>query len=753
MSVVIVRAKVEGIDYYYQWDWTVRLATDLDMNNVPMDSIDISSWKAFEGNGHTISNVVLNDGQQGLFNFGVRSINDLIIDNIVVNAPGAQKVGAVADEATCDNVTVRNASVTGGKYVGGLVGKGSSFTGCSVEDSTVIGTGKTAGGLVGYSIGDPDRATVEGNSVKNVTVTGAYNVGGLLGQAQNETVEDNTVSNVVVFNTEQLPTGHDSNEVLTGAIVARGDFKNTIIGDNEIIGADPTSFVTPSDDTGLEDLIDDDANIYLEEGEYNLPSLDGTEGMTIIGAKGAVIGGEDTSTGFGSNFGKNTTIENLTFKGSTNGVRNSYANGGTSVFNNCTFAGDSTYGFHIDQSNGATFIFNECTFIGFNAFASDLVKVTFNDCTFLSNGNCGHTNIWSVGEFNNCIWGDDTSVGTRGEGKLYFDGTEETFGHHYIGSIDSLGSFRDSVNDDNDPEAGGYNYKSWAGWTVYLLNDIDLGGIDWEPIGGFYPKVTEDRDGEGVAVITEFRGTFDGNGHSITNLNVSENEAYAGLFGKVADSGVIKNLIVENVTVSGTSCVGAVIGSIRNGTVTDVHVTGLIEIEGHYKVGGIIGEGYFRATDCSVTADPGSFVKATYRETDLEGDNVGGFAGFTGEGEKTISDISVSGLSVEGTRKVGGILGTLHEYVSLIDSSVEGCNISSNASAEYVSAENEVIKIGGIVGEYHTGTSISGSIADTTVTGKNESYTDGVAGGNRDGTYSLDVSQVTTSDVIVTIDS
>lgn len=172
----------------------------------------------------------------------------------------------------------------------------------------------------------------------------------------------------------------------------------------------------------LEEQLQNNATVVLPKGEYTLPSMSGKEGITIIGAAdgSTVIGGENASTGFGSNFGKDTTIQNVTFSGSSNGVRSSYAQGGTSVFENCTFAGDSTYGFHIDESHGATFIFNNCTFSGFNAFAGDLVKVVFNNCTFLHNGNYGHTNIWSVAEFNNCTWGEGATYGTRGDSAVIY---------------------------------------------------------------------------------------------------------------------------------------------------------------------------------------------------------------------------------------------------------------------------------------------------------------------------------------------
>ena len=178
----------------------------------------------------------------------------------------------------------------------------------------------------------------------------------------------------------------------------------------------------------LKSAIANNAEVILVNGEFSLPTLAGKEGVTLIGTEGTVIGGASASTGFArSNFGKDTTIKNVTFSGSSNGVRWSYAQGGTSEFENCTFAGDSTYGFHIDEAKGATFIFKNCTFIGFNAFASDLEKVAFENCTFLSNGNYGHTNIWSTAVLTDCTFGEGTSIGPRGDNaNITIDGVQIT---------------------------------------------------------------------------------------------------------------------------------------------------------------------------------------------------------------------------------------------------------------------------------------------------------------------------------------
>lgn len=144
--------------------------------------------------------------------------------------------------------------------------------------------------------------------------------------------------------------------------------------------------------------------VILNKGEYTIPTLAGKEGFTLVGAEGTVVGGENADTGFSGNFGKDSTIKNVTFSGASNGVRWSYAQGGTSVFENCSFEGDERGGFHIDQGNGATLIFNDCTFSGFNALAGDLAKVVFNNCTFLNNGKYNGLNMYCDVELNGCTF-------------------------------------------------------------------------------------------------------------------------------------------------------------------------------------------------------------------------------------------------------------------------------------------------------------------------------------------------------------
>ncbi|MBR2986382.1 MAG: SipW-dependent-type signal peptide-containing protein [Clostridia bacterium] len=389
----------QGTDYYYHWAWTVELAVDLDMNNIPMDSVDITYWGNFVGNGHTITNVVLKEGQDGLFNNGAKAVNNLTVKNISVNAPAAETVGAVSGNGSMTNVHVENATVIGGKYVGGICGKGASFVDCSIKNATVIGNNKTVGGLVGYSIGDPDAATVTGNVVENVTVIGAYNVGGLLGQSQNETVEGNTIKNVAVKSTLERPAGASSNEVRTAEVAARSAFDNTTIGANTVENVTLTNVVNVTDTTTLQAAINSGATeIALGAGEFtaDLYVVPANRTLTITGQ------GANTKLNFTNQQVRLELFDSLTITNCTLGrmVNKSWGQlvfgsstvaGGVYTISNCTFNGVGTQGIYINQTVPATFNIENCTFNGdfggegaITIQNNDGVNITVNvtDCEF-----------------------------------------------------------------------------------------------------------------------------------------------------------------------------------------------------------------------------------------------------------------------------------------------------------------------------------------------------------------------------------
>lgn len=107
---------------------------------------------------------------------------------------------------------------------------------------------------------------------------------------------------------------------------------------------------------------------------------------------------------------------------------------------------------------------------------------------------------------------------------------------YQIGSGAELAWLADKVN----------NASSVAKLYVVLTDDIDLGNQPWTPIG---------KD------FHEFSGVFDGKGHVVEGLKVS-NVADAGLFG-VAKGAAIKNLVVRG-SVTGTDNAAGILAKAKN---------------------------------------------------------------------------------------------------------------------------------------------------------------------------------------------
>ena len=97
-------------------------------------------------------------------------------------------------------------------------------------------------------------------------------------------------------------------------------------------------------------------------------------------------------------------------------------------------------------------------------------------------------------------------------------------------------------------------------------------GAGWEPLGTLIPGT--------------FRTTFDGGGHTLANLFAAREENYAGLFGAIGSSGVVRDVTLTGVDVTGKRSVGGLAGENR-GVVDDVRSTG--EVSGEVQVGGLAG--------------------------------------------------------------------------------------------------------------------------------------------------------------------
>ena len=179
----------------------------------------------------------------------------------------------------------------------------------------------------------------------------------------------------------------------------------------------------------------------------------------------------------------------------------------------------------------------------------------------------------------------------------------------------------------------GYTIESNGSYTVYnadgLLNvaelvnggktdinitldkNIDLTGKGWTPIGTSFDN--------------SYTGTFDGGGHTITGLTVTTNDQFVGLFGYLNRAGMVKNVVMEGIqitsnhmfgctggvvgyswgtiencsvsgSVSGTDCVGGVVGSQKAGSI--IGCSSSATVKGKHYVGGVAGEKWGTMTAC-----------------------------------------------------------------------------------------------------------------------------------------------------------
>ena len=143
-----------------------------------------------------------------------------------------------------------------------------------------------------------------------------------------------------------------------------------------------------------------------------------------------------------------------------------------------------------------------------------------------------------------------------------------------------------------------------------LTADIDLEGAEWTPLGSFVQMGEEGEEAETPDPEYAFTGTFDGQGHTISNFTINQPDNWAlGLFGCIANT-EIRDFNVDHVQVDGTTMASSVVGYSFCSTVSGIklsdalitaHATDM-SAEGMY--GGIVGAGMMsRIENCTAAAD------------------------------------------------------------------------------------------------------------------------------------------------------
>ena len=242
-----------------------------------------------------------------------------------------------------------------------------------------------------------------------------------------------------------------------------------------------------------------------------------------------------------------------------------------------------------------------------------------------------------------------------------------------VRGLAGLEKLRDNVN-------GGNAYEDC---TILLAADIDMANAAWTPIG------TQEHP---------FGGSFDGQGHTISNLAVAVEGNNAGLFGRTTGTNEIKNFTLDTVSVSGVGSVGAVVGELSvNGVVNGVTVQNATITASHWA-GGIVGYTYGNISGCTVdgltiTLTPNEVSDGVYDN----GDKAGGIVGYLANGDAT--DNTVKNATISAFRDLGGIVGNASiddQAPSVTGNTVENVTLRFAEFAGEIDAEHG--NMGAVIG-------------------------------------------------------
>lgn len=173
-----------------------------------------------------------------------------------------------------------------------------------------------------------------------------------------------------------------------------------------------------------------------------------------------------------------------------------------------------------------------------------------------------------------------------------------------------------------------------------------------------------------------FKGTYDGNNKTISNLIVNApNRNYQGLFGYTYKA-VIKNVTLANCNITGKQYTGGIVGYASSTTIENCHVSGNISAKESdaSKHGGIVGG----ATSASIT---GCTVIGTI-STSVSNDSYGGILGDASYSVTITSCENAANILGDG-QKHGGIVGRDHHDTNKFKYCLNTGEVNGN---EYVGA-------------------------------------------------------------------
>lgn len=507
----------------------------------------------YDGAGFSISNLTtqygagLNYEGQGLFGTtypaDFDSISKLPTTNVV----------------SITNVHLKNCDINGSTRVGGIAASG--FVGnCSNEGGTVNGN-SGVGGLVGIGFVEKSYSSSTVSGINSTDGTPSSVIGGLVGQGT--AINSYNVGNVSGGNAVGGIVGAQAEGYeIKGKILS---FKNCynlgqISGNGQYVGG----------------LIGSGTNISNSFNLGEVSNLDSTEGYT-----GGLVGGSNNKI----------TITRGFYGG------------------DCADFGDGNYFATLSEDiKDENFLINEFNWDMFFTWKNS-EDPDFPYPVLRENGDID----WWIGEDNttglanyDISWFTNAGdgVGDSEQNPYILQDAEDLAGLSYLvyhGQYINKNGETVQLPFVEDLLFEKYQGIYFADKYFKLVNDIDLSGKLWQPIGTYFNKLTGEEIGHA------FGGNFDGGGHVISGIITATltgvNDAMSGLFGFVSgginQTGVgdiifmptIKNIKIENSNIQGYASVGSVVGLSVLSNIVNCSSSAVVGVNGGIlKIGNGFGE-------------------------------------------------------------------------------------------------------------------------------------------------------------------
>jgi len=307
--------------------------------------------------------------------------------------------------------------------------------------------------------------------------------------------------------------------------------------------------------------------------------------------------------------------------------------------------------------------------------------------------------------------------------------------------ITSLGQAADATTAPGVATLQGMAATANLGGNFALGANIDAAATaTWNPVGpgfaGFSPV--------GTSSGASFTGTFDGLGHTISNLFISLPTPYVGMFGFVNTGGLITNVGVVNANVTGgtsenQAAAGILVGA-SFGRVTNSYTSGTMTETYSWPTGGLVG-------------DNSGTIDGSHSSSNIAG--IGNVGGLVGSNYGSISHSFATGPVTGQDRYIGGLVGTStgsvntsyatgsvsgSGYVGGLVGANEGGSVNNSYATGSVNCVSTCTSanrfMGGLVGfvnyQNANNTQIPGTVSNSRATGAvtGGSYVGGLVGGD-----------------------